>query len=160
MFVSHLSSFSADCKSIGCDKCCFYGEGKGAPVPKTEADSLGLAVEPGADGMTLLLQKESDRGMCCAHLGDDGCTVWDKRPFVCRYWPAMLYKGEVVLSVKCPYVYRTFLSRIDGQDGFTPDDIEMFSRLRDSMRAEIPKELEELWNHDISKWPIVVKIRI
>jgi len=72
----------------------------------------------------------------------------------------MLYKGEVVLSVKCPYVYRTFLSRIDGQDGFTPDDIEMFSRLRDSMRAEIPKELEELWNHDISKWPIVVKIRI
>jgi Fe-S-cluster containining protein len=64
----------------GCSACCYYD---GIPVDK-KRDRRRLPylfTERDADG-GLVLQRRADGA--CAHLGAQGCTVYDHRPSACR----------------------------------------------------------------------------
>lgn len=63
-----------------CSACCYYD---GIPVDKKRDRRRlpHLMTERNRDG-ELVLQRHADRA--CAHLGAQGCTVYEHRPSVCR----------------------------------------------------------------------------
>ncbi len=72
------------CKS-GCTGCC-------GPVPVTEyeADRLGISGE--------LMTPTKPDSLTCEYATADGCSVYDKRPFMCR-----LFGAVDTPMLTCPY---------------------------------------------------------
>jgi Fe-S-cluster containining protein len=64
----------------GCSACCYYA---GIPVDKKRDRSRlpHLLTERDRDG-ELVLQRRADGA--CAHLGEQGCMVYEHRPSACR----------------------------------------------------------------------------
>jgi Fe-S-cluster containining protein len=70
-----------------CSACCHYA-GIVVDEKRDFARLPHLLTERAPDG-ELVLQRRADGA--CAHLGDNGCTVYSRRPAVCRSFDCRVY---------------------------------------------------------------------
>jgi Fe-S-cluster containining protein len=68
----------------GCTACCFFKTVAVQPEKERPEDIERLQIEYSDEKQAWLLKKREDGG--CVHLGENGCTVYEHRPAVCRHY--------------------------------------------------------------------------
>lgn len=79
----------------GCKECCYHTRVDVDPQEEPPERLKHLSVERDENGY-YWLQKRPDGS--CAHLGENGCTVYDYRPSACRSYDCRLYAITGILD--------------------------------------------------------------
>ena len=94
----------------------------------------------------------------CSQLTSGGCAICAHRPDVCRYYPFMLYYGELTVSLSCPWVVQKFLPMLsESIANFPAADLIW---LKSKMFSEIPQEILDLWDKDQDDNRVVIKLNV
>jgi uncharacterized protein len=72
----------------GCFACCYY-EGITVDKKRDNRRLPHLLTERNADGELVLQRRRADGA--CVHLGEEGCTVYEHRPAVCRAFDCRVF---------------------------------------------------------------------
>jgi Fe-S-cluster containining protein len=77
-------------KCDGCRACCLWEQIWIRPEMGDDP-SLYETVVDVADGGKIKIAKRENGGQSCRYLGAKGCTIYDKRPFLCREFDCRAY---------------------------------------------------------------------
>lgn len=98
-----------------CSYCCHSERGNYARVEIALTESETKVRMKGKQGKFLVWGDlvESVNGTCnCPNFTGTGCAIFDKRPYLCRSWPFMLYGNEIVVDRHCPAIKNATLHEL------------------------------------------------
>ena len=150
------------CLEMGCFRCCMPKSVKaGGMTGDAEMHPRLRDVEYNilADGRRVIEHVRMFIGgkSLCSQLTADGCRVYADRPAVCRYYPFMLYRNELTVSLTCPWVIQELLPRLSRH--ISEGDRAMFVGLRKEMLAVVPLDVRKHWDEDQDDNVVVIQLK-
>jgi len=154
------SILSVPCKELGCDKCCttYTNPRSGPTLGEEEVPLFEGLVERNFLNRPRLKLCENGDAAACSQWVNGGCFLYGKpRPFICSTYPLILYKNELTLSLRCPWVSEVLLPKW-AKDPMSEEEQKAFREARQSMRESVPPTLAKMWDEDLSRFEVLVKV--